>query len=157
MPEWEEPTELPSKPRRRAPRAVVTVEDRRSIERQWPAATRLVMVEGDELKLTQQLASIRALLSTTFAAMRVELLLSNPFPDTITRDKMIKGVMRDVAKDRGHECEEILARLREDSDYATTLSIPVSYLTYSLRPTDNSFNRFVTASPSSALKSKPHV
>jgi hypothetical protein len=74
----------------------------------------------------------------TFAAVRAELLFSNPFPDTIARDKMIKGVMRDVAKERGEECKEILARLREDSEYATTLSIPVSCLTCNFTLTDDS-------------------
>ena len=97
-------------------------------ELQWPASTRLIL-DGNKLNITKQSQSVRVVISQTIFGMQAALALDNPFPDNIECDIMIKKVMRTVVKglieELGDEFNEIFTRLREDVNYAATLSAPV--------------------------------
>jgi hypothetical protein len=134
MPEWEDETEKPApKPGRRARRAVSDLERRQDAEKRWPEVTRLVL-DGEALQVMKQHPALRSLLAHTLPALRAGLVITDPFPDSLARDDMIKTVMVNVAKDLGSPYTPIRNRLKADGIYASTLLYPVSYITQKSSP-----------------------
>jgi len=80
--------------------------------------------------MTRQTSTIRILLTRTFQEVEVDVILTNAFPDVVERDKLIKTAMRKVAKEGGVEYRDVHRRLKEDANYATVLSYPVSCSTH---------------------------
>jgi hypothetical protein len=99
----------------------------------WPAEIELICVPGARVKISLQSSLLRAIFKAAFENVRVDLLLNDAFPNTVTMPNMIRKCLVDAARDcttRGGQYNESAAsvhqRLLSDVEYEGKMAQLVS-------------------------------